>query len=175
MHASADALRRERVVFLVGYIATIFGANWAISTFGIIPVGFGLLAPAGVYFAGLAFTLRDLTQERLGRFWTVVAIILGASLSALVTPQFAFASGTAFLLSEVADFSVYTPLRQHYWIGAVVASNVVGLIMDSALFLMLAFGSLEFLPGQVVGKAWMTLLAVIALGAWRGLRIKGFE
>ena len=50
-----------RVAFLVGYIATIFAANWAISTFGIIPVGFGLLALAGVYFAGLTFTLRDLT------------------------------------------------------------------------------------------------------------------
>jgi queuosine precursor transporter len=104
-----------------------------------------------------------------------VAILVGAGLSALVTPQFALASGTAFLLSELADFSVYTPLRQHYWIGAVVASNVVGLVVDSALFLMLAFGSLEFLTGQVVGKAWITLLAVIALGAWRGWRIKGFE
>jgi uncharacterized PurR-regulated membrane protein YhhQ (DUF165 family) len=57
-----------RVTFLVGYITTIFAANWAISAFGIIPVGFGLMAPAGVYFAGLAFTLRDLTQEKLGRF-----------------------------------------------------------------------------------------------------------
>lgn len=27
----------------------------------------------------------------------------------------------------------------------------------------LAFGSLEFLPGQVVGKAWMTLLAMALL------------
>jgi queuosine precursor transporter len=41
----------ERVISLVGYIATIFGANWAISTLSMIPVGFGLLAPAGVYFA----------------------------------------------------------------------------------------------------------------------------
>ena len=30
-------------------------------------MGFGLMAPAGVYFAGLAFTFRDLTQEKLGR------------------------------------------------------------------------------------------------------------
>jgi hypothetical protein len=29
--------------------------------------------------------------------------------------------------------------------------------------LWLAFGSLEFLPGQIVGKLWMTLLAVAAL------------
>jgi queuosine precursor transporter len=163
------------VTFLVGYIATIFAANWAISTFGIIPVGFGLVAPAGVYFAGLAFTFRDLTQEYLGRRWTVVAIIVGAGLSALVSPQFAFASGTAFLFSELIDFAVYTPLLQRYWLGAVAASNIAGLVMDSALFLTLAFGSLGFLPGQVVGKGWMTLLAVIMLGAWRGYRCKGFQ
>jgi uncharacterized PurR-regulated membrane protein YhhQ (DUF165 family) len=161
--------------FLLGYIATIFAANWAIATFGLVPVGFGLRAPAGVYFAGLAFTLRDLTQDRLGRRYTVAAIVLGAALSALVAPQFALASGTAFLVSELADFAVYTPLRQQHWIGAVAASNVVGLLMDSALFLSLAFGSLDFLPGQVIGKAWMTLLAVVALSVWKGWRMEGLR
>ena len=155
------------MIFLIGYIATIFAANWAIATLGLVPVGFGLLAPAGVYFAGLAFTLRDLTQDRLGRIWTVVAILAGAALSALVSPQFALASGAAFLFSETADFLVYTPLREHHWLGAVVASNLVGLTIDSLLFLWLAFGSLDFLPGQVVGKAWMTVLAVALLWLWR--------
>ena len=88
-----------------------------------------------VYFAGLAFTLRDFLQERLGRLWTVAAIVIGAALSALVSPQFALASGVAFLLSELADFAVYTPLRRRSWGVAIVASNLVGLTIDSALFL----------------------------------------
>jgi uncharacterized PurR-regulated membrane protein YhhQ (DUF165 family) len=152
---------------LAGYIATIFGANWAIATFGLVPVGFGLLAPAGVYFAGLAFTFRDLTQDQLGRAWTFGAILVGAGLSALVSPQFALASGAAFLLSETADLLVYSPLKERHWLGAVALSNTVGLVVDSALFLALAFGSLAFLPGQIVGKAWMTALAVAVLWAWR--------
>jgi queuosine precursor transporter len=152
---------------LLGYIGTIFAANWALATFGLVPVGFGLLAPAGVYFAGLAFTFRDLTQEQLGRGWTFGAIPVGAALSALVSPQFALASGTAFLVSETADFLVYTPLRARHWLGAVALSNTVGLVADSVLFLLLAFGSLEFLAGQVVGKAWMTALAVGVLWLWR--------
>ena len=156
-----------RYLPLLGYIGTIFGANWALATFGLVPVGFGLLAPAGVYFAGLAFTFRDLTQEQLGRAWTFGAILVGAALSALVSPQFALASGAAFLFSETADFLVYTPLRRTHWLGAVAASNTVGLVVDSALFLFLAFGSLAFLPGQIVGKAWMTALAVAALWLWR--------
>src|SRR5215216_5729587 len=144
------------MIWVVLYVATIYAANWAITAFGVVPVGFGLVAPAGVYFAGLAFTLRDLTQESLGRAWTVAAIVVGALLSALVSPQFAIASGAAFLLSELADFAVYTPLRERNWLGAVVLSNVVGLVVDSALFLQLAFGSQDFLVGQVVGKGWMT-------------------
>ena len=158
------------MLYLAGYIATIVAANWAVAAFGLVPVGFGLLGPAGVYFAGLAFTLRDLTQDSLGRRWTVAAILAGALVSALVSPSLAVASGIAFLFSELADFAVYTPLRRRHWLGAVFASNVVGLIADSALFLGLAFGSLEFLPGQVVGKAWMTLLAVAALWLWRRSR-----
>lgn len=155
------------MLFALGYILTIFAANWAIARFGGVPVGFGLEAPAGVYFAGLAFTLRDLTQERLGRRWTVGAILIGAALSATVSREFALASGAAFLFSELADFVVYTPLRQHHWLGAVLASNTVGLIVDSVLFLSLAFGSLQFLAGQVVGKGWMTVLAVVLLSMWR--------
>jgi hypothetical protein len=147
------------LLYLILFIATIFGANWAIETYGLVPVGPDLIAPAGVYFAGLAFTFRDLAQERVGRLWIVAAIVAGALVSGLVSTKFALASGVAFLVSELLDFAVYTPLRRRNWIGAVVASNIVGLVADSIVFLTLAFGSLQYLPGQVVGKMWMTLLA----------------
>jgi uncharacterized PurR-regulated membrane protein YhhQ (DUF165 family) len=116
-------------------VATVFAANLAITLIGIVPVGFGLMAPAGVYFAGLAFSLRDALQETLGRRWVIVAIVLGALISAGLSAQLALASGLAFLFSELADFAVYTPLRRRSWLGAVVASNTVGVIVDSALFL----------------------------------------
>ena len=158
---------------LLGYIGTILAANWAIVTFGLVPVGFGLFAPAGVYFAGLAFTLRDLTREMLGVRATWLAIAAGALLSALVSPTFALASGVAFGLSEAADTLVYEPLRRRGWWWAVGGSNVVGFTADSVLFLLLAFGSLDFLAGQIVGKAWMTLLAVMVLWVWRERRHQG--
>jgi uncharacterized PurR-regulated membrane protein YhhQ (DUF165 family) len=161
--------RTVGIITLAGYILTIFAANWAITTFGVVPVGFGLLAPAGVYFAGLAFSLRDALQETLGRRWVVAAILAGALVSAAISAQLALASGLAFLFSELADFVVYTPLRERSWLGAVAASNTVGAVVDSALFLWLAFGSLEFLAGQVVGKLWMTALAVGVILAWRRL------
>lgn len=157
-------------VWLAVYVLTIVGANWAIATFGLVPVGFGLVAPAGVYFVGLAFTARDMTQEYLGRWWSLAAILIGAGLSYFVSPQFAIASGLTFLVSETADFLVYTPLRKRHWLAAVATSNTVGLVLDSMLFLYLAFGSLDFLLGQIVGKAEMTVLAVAVLWLWRRQR-----
>lgn len=155
------------MITLAGYVLTILAANLAITYLGVVPVGFGLMAPAGVYFAGLAFSLRDALQETLGRRWVVVAILIGAAVSAGLSAQLALASGLAFLFSELADFIVYTPLRQRNWLGAVVASNTVGALVDSALFLWLAFGSLEFLLGQIVGKLWMTAFTVVIILAWR--------
>lgn len=142
------------------YISTVFAANWAIQRYGLVPVGFGLLAPAGVYFVGVAFTLRDATQELLGRRVVVACILIGAAASWFVAPTFAIASGAAFLVSETLDLAVYTPLAERSWVGALLASNTVGLVADSLLFLWLAFGSLAFLDGQIVGKAWMTLAAL---------------
>lgn len=160
------------MIWFICYLLTVPAANWAITTFGLVPVGFGLLAPAGVYFAGLAFTLRDLTHESAGRWYTLAAILGGAALSWLVSDPFvALASGTAFLVSELADFAVYAPLRRRGWLRAVASSNAVGFAVDSALFLWLAFGSLEFLPGQLVGKAWVTLLFVAVLWTIRRVRV----
>ena len=153
--------------WFAAYLATVVLANVAVVWWGIVPVGFGLYAPAGVYFAGLAFTLRDTTQDALGRRWVVGAILLGAALSALLSPALALASAAAFLVSEFADYAVYTPLRQRRWLTAVAASNVVGAVLDSVIFLWLAFGSLAFLPGQVLGKLLMTAFAVVALAVAR--------
>jgi queuosine precursor transporter len=84
---------------------------------------------------------------------------------ALAPPALVFASATAFLLSELADFAVYTPLAQRRLVAAVVASSLCGVIIDSVVFPWLAFGTLDFLSGQVVGKAWMILLSIPCV-AW---------
>ena len=119
------------------------------------------MAPSGVLMIGLALVLRDLVQRRLGRGVALGAIVAGAALSgAVAPPQLIVASATAFLLSELADFAVYTPLQSRGLVLAVLASSVVGLIADSILFLWLAFGSLDYLAGQVIGKLWMVVLAL---------------
>ncbi len=162
--------RREGVLFLIGFGLCIPAANWLIGNVGtvcppnspcLIPVAPGVMAPSGVVVIGLAFVLRDLVQRRIGVRWAAVAVVVGALLSALVAPPaLVVASGAAFLFSETADLAVYTPLQRRRLILAVFASSIVGLIVDSILFLYLAFGSIEFLLGQVLGKSWMVVLAL---------------
>jgi queuosine precursor transporter len=162
---------REGAVFLILFALTIPLANWLIGHVGtscvgpqgpcVVPVAPGLMAPSGVMMAGIALVLRDLVQRRLGTAISALAIVFGSGLSALLAPaSLVVASATAFLLSEFADLAVYTPLARRRLVAAVIASSSVGLVVDSVVFLWLAFGSLDFLAGQVVGKAWMVLLSI---------------
>ena len=148
-------------------ILTILAANWSLERWGIVPIGFVLMAPAGVLFAGLAFGLRDVVHETLGRWPVVACIAVGGAVSYFAAPSFAVASAAAFLFAELADFAVYDRLRERQWHAAVIVSNIVGAVIDSAIFLWLAFGSLDFMGGQVVGKAYMILPALVIVGLVR--------
>jgi queuosine precursor transporter len=162
---------REGIFFLILFALTIPAANWLIGHAGttcvpphgpcLIPVAPGLMAPSGVTMVGIALVLRDLVQRRLGTTLSALAVLVGSGLSALYAPpSLVIASATAFLLSEFADLAVYTPLARRRLVAAVIASTCAGLVVDSIVFLWLAFGSLEFLAGQVVGKSWMVLLSI---------------
>jgi uncharacterized PurR-regulated membrane protein YhhQ (DUF165 family) len=168
---TSEARRRgEGFLFLILFGLTIPAANWLIGNVGttcvpngpcLIPVAPNLLAPSGVVMIGIALVLRDLVQRRLGVGVAAIAILAGAAISAfLAPPALVIASALAFLLSELADLAVYTPLARRGLVAAVVASSLVGLVVDSVVFLWLAFGSLDFLAGQIVGKAWMVLLSI---------------
>jgi uncharacterized PurR-regulated membrane protein YhhQ (DUF165 family) len=160
------------LVFLA-YLATIPAANWFIGNVGttcipngpcLIPVAPGLMAPSGVLMIGAALVLRDAVQQLLGMRWALIAIACGVILSVLVAPPaLVIASATAFAIAELMDLSVYTPLRKRNLSLAVLASGVVGAAVDSTVFLWLAFGSLDFIAGQLVGKLWMTVIATAFL------------
>ncbi|MFF4150144.1 VUT family protein [Streptomyces sp. NPDC001651] len=156
------------IATLVAYVATIPTANLAVTHFGAVSVGFGYAAPAGVYMVGLALVLRDLARESAGRGAVLAAIAVGTILSYfLADPALAGASAAAFAVAETMDFVVYEPLRKRGLLIAMLASNAVGLLADSLLFLKLAFGSFEYLPGQILGKAWMTFAAIAVLALLR--------
>ena len=155
------------------YIATIPAANFLIGHVGtvcvpqgpcLIPVAPGVMAPSGVLMIGCALLLRDLVQRRHGIPWSLGCVGVGTVLSFLIAaPALALASGTAFLFSELVDFAAYTPLARRRFYLALIVSCGAGAVADSALFLWLAFGSLDHLLGQIVGKLY-------AVAAYAGIR-----
>lgn len=167
--------RAEGLIFLAGFAACVPAANFLIQYVGtecaaggpcLIPVAPGVMAPSGVVMVGLALTLRDLVQRRLGIGLSAIAVLVGAALSAVFAPPaLVIASAAAFLLSEFADLGVYTPLQRRGLVLAATASSLVGIVIDSIVFLWIAFADLSFLTGQIIGKSWMVLACIPAL-AW---------
>ena len=163
------------------YMATIPAANYMIGNVGtfcvpdgpcMIPIGFGIMAPSGVLMVGLALLLRDAVHETLGKYWALVAIGFGGLLSfVLADPYIAVASIVAFLVSELSDFAVYSKIRERSREMGVLASGIVGSVIDSVLFLYLAFGSLAHIEGQIIGKIGVTFLAAFLLYTWRRYKL----
>lgn len=155
------------MLMILAYIATIPAANYLIGHVGtfcipngpcLIPVAPGIMAPSGVLMIGVALLLRDLVQREKGVAWSLGCIAAGTALSFLIAdPAIAFASGAAFLFSELVDFAAYTPLARRRFYLALIVSCVAGAVADSALFLWLAFGSFDLMLGQFIGKVYAVL------------------
>lgn len=156
-----------KYVAVLAYLACVPTANWMIGHIGticiphgpcLIPIGFGLMAPSGVLTIGAALVLRDIVQRTSGILVAIASVVAGTLLSWFVADiHIALASAAAFLISELADTAVYSPLQKRGMILAVLASGVVGAAVDSAAFLYLAFNSLDFIAGQIVGKCWASI------------------
>ncbi len=172
--------RYAAISAFVVYVLVIVGANWMIANVGtaipgahVLPVGFGLSAPSGVYLAAFAFVARDLLQRLTSMRIGVAAILIGAGISAFVSStHLAFASGVTFLISESADFAVYTPIQRRNFPLAVLVSGIVSDVIDSVVFLSLAGIPLSLaLKGQLVGKLWVMILGGLLATAFRKLPI----
>lgn len=161
----------DKALVGIAFIAAIVAANWLTSHYGMIPVGFGLVATAGTYLAGLTFILRDAVQDASGKRAALLLIIIGALISwALADPRIALASCAAFLVGELADFAVYTPLRRHGYVRAAIASNTVGAFLDTLLFLWIAgFPIVGAWQGQILAKLTVTAAAVGGLVVLRAV------
>lgn len=169
---STTPTRRFRpglAIALVAYIGSVVTANVVTSRMGLVPVGFGLLVPAGTYAAGFALLARDFVHRQGGRRWSLGAIGAAAILSWFMsTPGIALASVAAFLIAELVDLTVFVAVRRRGFIRAAFTSNLVAAPLDTVVFLTLAGFPLtvETLLGQMVGKlVWATALplAIYAL------------
>ena len=150
-----------------------------------------LTAPGGTFLIGIALSMIEIAhrtaptrregfvnaQVMVACGW-VASVILAGYLAVLNVmspedPLFDRLAGTwrivaasllAFAVSETIDNSLGTWMRDRVhdaW--RVVATNAVSVPLDSIVFLLVAFGSLEFISGQIVVKYAATLLVGVPL------------
>jgi queuosine precursor transporter len=160
----------KKLIAILGlaYVGLVVLANWLASKY-VVSVGFGYLAPAGVFAIGAVLVLRDWIQQLTNLRISLVLVYVAGLLSWVVgnaagwtsLQRVAVASVVAFTLSETVEALVFTPLRRRSLTLGVALSATVGNALDSFVFLQIAFRSQEFFVGQFVGKSWMVIAGTV--------------
>ena len=180
-----------RLAVLTGlYVGVVVMAQVGTNKIVDVPLT-GLQAPGGTFLIGIALSMIEIAhrtaptrregfvnaQVMVACGWVASAILAGylAVLNVMSPedPLFDRLAGTwrivaasllAFAVSETIDNSLGTWMRDRVhdaW--RVVGTNAVSVPLDSIVFLLVAFGSLEFISGQIVVKYAATLLVGVPL------------
>jgi queuosine precursor transporter len=118
------------------------------------PFGLGDYLTWGAFTYPVAFLVTDLTNRRYGpamaRRLVIVGFVIAVVLSVwLATPRIAAASGTAFLVGQLLDITVFNRLRRQTWWRAPLVGSVIGSMLDTGLFFSLAFAGDPDMSGPV--------------------------
>ena len=107
----------------------------------------------GAFTYPVAFLVTDLTNRTFGvsaaRKVVFVGFLAAVVLSIwFATPRIAIASGSAFLVAQLLDVSIFDRLRSGDWWRAPLVSSLLGSVIDTVLFFSIAFapmfGALDF-------------------------------
>lgn len=161
-----------RALFWVGsYIASILLVNWLFAPAQLVPgVTVWGTALGDLYLAnlvvGLVFVLRDYAQREIGHKVLIATLIAGLITYSMVDPTIAVASITAFVLSEMADWAIYSftkrPLQSR-----ILISSLVAVPLDTVVF--------QHLAGYLTPAAFTTEVLSKALGVavvWYLLKLR---
>ena len=120
-------------MWVAAYVASIVLVNWLFDVLPVIETPLGAWPPASI-IVGFVLILRDLAQREVGHYVLLAMLAAGIITYVMVDPFIALASVAAFLVSETADWLVYTvtkrPLRDR-----ILASSAVSSPLDSVVFL----------------------------------------
>lgn len=136
------------------------------------PLGLGDYLTWGAFTYPVAFLVTDLTNRRYGagmaRRLVAVGFVIAVALSIwLATPRIALASGTAFLIGQLLDITVFNRFRRQSWWRAPLIGSVFGSVIDTALFFSLAFAGDVEMSGPVDFMG-------LSLPLWQSLAICDF-
>ncbi|KQT01773.1 MULTISPECIES: VUT family protein [unclassified Rhizobium] len=104
----------------------------------------GDLLTWGAFSYPIAFLVTDLSNRQFGPSVARKVVIAGFAVAILLsilvaTPRIAIASGSAFLLGQFLDISVFNKLRAQSWWRAPLIGSLFGSLLDTAIFFSVAF------------------------------------
>lgn len=107
-------------------------------------LGFGELLTWGAFTYPIAFLITDLTNRNFGPGKARLVVLTGFAIAVLLsiyfaTPRIAIASGSAFLVAQLLDVSIFQALRNKDWWKAPLISSLLGSAIDTMLFFGIAF------------------------------------
>ena len=147
----------------LSYIALIVAVNYGFSVVPLVPF-LGEMFPPMSLAVGLIFVLRDYAQREIGHRVILAMLIAGVLSYFMADPFIAVASVAAFLVSEFADWAVYSFTKKPFH-QRILLSSGLGTPIDSVVFLTL-IGHFS-----VTGAALMTVSKMIgALVVWQIVR-----
>ena len=152
---------RKRITIL-GYVGSIVVVNWAFTVLPMIEL-WGAHVPIASLVVGVIFVARDFAQRAIGHY-VLIAMLAGTGLSYLLAdPYVATASLTAFLISELVDWAVYSFTKKPFHLR-VLYSSALGTPVDSVVFLaMVGFFSW---PGVILMTIAKMVGAVLVAGGY---------
>jgi uncharacterized PurR-regulated membrane protein YhhQ (DUF165 family) len=137
-------------VAVMAMIAVVSASNFLVQFPVDLVIGGANLADVltwGAFTYPAAFLVTDLTNNRLGPRRARQVVLVGFAIAVIVSiwlasPRVAIASGTAFLLAQLMDVSVFNRLPNGRWWLAPLSSSVIGSVLDTVVFFSLAFSPL---------------------------------
>ncbi len=147
------------------YVAAIVAVNWMFTAIAPWPTPMGDLYLANVV-VGFIFVLRDYAQREVGHYILFFTAVAGVLTWFMVDPAIAIASITAFILSETADWGVYSFLRRPLS-QRILVSSMIAIPLDTLAF--------QYLAGYLTPAAFATEIVSKALGVmivWYVLRAR---
>ena len=117
------------------YITTVVAINMAFAYIPPVVLFDGTIFTVGSVIAGLVFVARDFAQREVGHKVVLLLMAAAGLLSYLLADPFvAIASITAFAISELSDYIVYSKYKGDFN-KRVVVSSLVSVPIDTAVFL----------------------------------------
>ena len=147
------------------YVAAIVAVNWMFTAIAPWATPLGDLYLANIV-VGFVFVLRDYAQREIGHSVLAATAVGGVLTWFMVDPAIALASITAFILSEMADWGVYSYMRRPLS-QRILVSSLIAVPLDTLAF--------QYLAGYLTPAAFATEIASKAVGVflvWYLLRLR---